>query len=157
MPPSMCDQIGPWAIEGNRLWFGKTFYSGEGNTGTGGFGYFDAETKRFRMFSPPEVKRWATSAILVQPDAVWLALEKRGEYNNAGFGVVRYDRRANTVTRFDLGGSIGQRFTTFSDRVVLAVEDGIFIFRGNDVKGYIVDQTTDGRLRIAEAFKQGLP
>jgi hypothetical protein len=153
MPPSMCDRIGPWAIDGNRFWFGKTFYSGEGNTGTGGFGYFDADTRRFTLLAPHAVTRSAASAILIQPDAIWLALAYYGEYNNTGRGVVRYDRRAQTTSRFDIGGSVGLLFTSFADRVVLAVEDGIIIFRGNEMNGYIVDQTTDGRLRIAQAFK----
>src|SRR5580658_3200125 len=38
------ETIGPHQVEGNRLWFGVTFYDGEGWTGTGGFGYFDAST-----------------------------------------------------------------------------------------------------------------
>jgi hypothetical protein len=26
----MNESVGPWKPEGNRLWFGKTFYDGEG-------------------------------------------------------------------------------------------------------------------------------
>jgi len=35
---------GPWQREGEKVWFGKTFYDGEGSTGVGGFGYFDLAT-----------------------------------------------------------------------------------------------------------------
>jgi len=153
LPPSMCDRIGPWAIEGGRLWFGRAFYSGEGNTGTGGFGYFDTEAGRFQLFSPPEVRPWAATAILVQPDAIWLALALHGEGASEGHGIVRFDRRTNATTRFDIGASIGNEITPLGDGVVVAVEDGFFVIRGSEVKGYIVDQTLDGRRRIAQAFR----
>jgi hypothetical protein len=44
------EQIGPYQAEGDRLWFGKTFYNGEGITGVGGFGYFDAASRSYRPY-----------------------------------------------------------------------------------------------------------
>jgi hypothetical protein len=153
MPPAECDRIGPWAIDGDRLWFGKTFYSGEGYSGTGGLGYFDAGTRRFEIIPlPAEVTPAAATAILVQPDAIWAALALHGEYASEGRGLVRYDRQSRTTTRFDIGDFIGHSFVAFRDRIALAVEDGVVFIRDGQVKGYIVDQTTDGRLRVAEAF-----
>ena len=65
--PEISEEIGPHQLEGNRLWFGKTFYNGEGRTGVGGFGYFDATTRSYRLYSPPEIHRWSVSAIRVSP------------------------------------------------------------------------------------------
>jgi hypothetical protein len=153
LPPAECDYIGPWAIEGSRLWFGKTFYSGEGYDGTGGFGYFDASTRQFELFAlPADSTPSAATAILVQPDATWLALALHGEYASIGRGLVRYDRQSRTTMRFDIGESIGYSFVAFRDRIAVALEDGFVFVRNGQVKGYIVDQTTDGRLRVAEAF-----
>lgn len=153
LPPEKCDSIGPWALDGNRLWFGKTFYSGEGGEGTGGIGYFDATTKRFELIAlPASVTPSAVTAILVQPDAVWVALALHWEYSTQGRGVLRYDRRAHTMTHFDIGG-IGQSFVAFRDRIALIVENGVVFIRDGQITGFIVDQTTDGRLRMAEAFK----
>jgi hypothetical protein len=153
IPPSDCDRIGPWVIDGDRLWFGKSFYSGEGFTGTGGFGYFDAVSRKFKLFSPPELRDWAATAILVQPEAVWLAMAVHGEYASHGHGVVRYDRRTDTLTHLDIGPSLGQGLVAAGDRVLVALDNGIAVIDGDIVKGYIVDQTTDGRLRVAQAFK----
>ena len=45
--------IGPYQIDGARIWFGKNFYDGEGDTGVGAFGYFDTSTRAYTLFSPP--------------------------------------------------------------------------------------------------------
>jgi hypothetical protein len=152
-PPADCDQIGPSAIEGNQVWFGKTFYSGEGYDGIGGFGYFEMSTRRFELFSlPPAAAPGAATAILVQPDAIWLALALHGEGDSRGRGLLRYDRRLRTTTHFDIGDSLGHSFVAFRDRIALTLDDGVVFIRDGQVKGYIVDQMTDGRLRVAEAF-----
>src|ERR1035437_214942 len=67
------DSIGPWQEDG-QIWFGKTFYDGEGSTGVGGFGYFDMNERRLHMFAPPEIADRSVSAINVGPDAAWMAL-----------------------------------------------------------------------------------
>ena len=77
------EHIGPWQVEGDRLWFGKTFYDDEGQTGVGGFGYFDSSERRFQLFAAGETADWSTSAILVQPGAIWLALAGRGDTGTA--------------------------------------------------------------------------
>jgi hypothetical protein len=70
----MNEAIGPHQLEGDRLWFGKSFYNSEGLTGVGGFGYFDANARSWKIYSPAEIQRRSVSAILVEPDSVWLAL-----------------------------------------------------------------------------------
>lgn len=67
--------IGPHQVEGSRFWFGKRFYDGEGMTGVGAFGYFDTDTRRYHLFSPREMAPYETSAILVEPDSVWVGLD----------------------------------------------------------------------------------
>jgi hypothetical protein len=153
IPPSDCDRIGPWVIDGDRLWFGRSFYSGEGNTGTGGFGYFDAVSRRFHLFSPAEIRPFSATAILVQPDAVWLALAVHGEYVSHGEGIARYDRGTNALTRLNIGSSLGHRFVAVGDQILLALDNGLIVIGDGTVKGYIVDKTSDGRLRVAQAFK----
>jgi len=148
-----CHQIGPWQLVGTSLWFGTTFYGGEGETGVGRFGYFDATARNYRFIAAPQLRDWSTSAILVQPAAVWLALTARGEYGDSAGGIVRFDRAAKTFRRFDIGPSIGQQFTMVGDRLLVAADRGVFIIHDDDVKGYFVDQTSDGRVRVVEGFR----
>jgi hypothetical protein len=65
---------------------------------------------------------------------------------------VRYDRRTNTLTRFDIGDSIGRAFVVLRDRILLAADNGVVVIQDASVKRYILDKTTDGRLRVAQAF-----
>jgi hypothetical protein len=71
------ERIGPWQIADAKLWFGKTFYDGEGNSGVGGFGYFDPATRKYTLFAPPEIADWSVTAIIVEPGAVWTGLAAR--------------------------------------------------------------------------------
>jgi hypothetical protein len=146
------EYIGPWQLEGDRLWFGKTFYDGEGMTGVGGFGYFDSSERRFHLFAAPETADWSASAILVQSDAIWLALASRGEFGDANGGLVRFDRQAETYRRFE-SGDIGRSLALVAGHLVAATDNGITVIAGTAARHYVVDQTTDGRLRVAPAAR----
>lgn len=148
-PDAVSESLGPHQLEGNRLWFGKTFYNGEGETGVGGFGYFDAATRTFRMFSPPQIHAWSVSAILVEPDAVWLALYHRGEYGNIPGGVLRWDRGTKRVERFPVPAVVTGIARSGEDHV-LATVDGLARVHGRQISGYFIDRTEDGRYQIAE-------
>ena len=141
------ERIGPWAVEGSRLWFGKTFYDGEGYSGVGGFGYFDAELGDYRLFRPPEIANWSVSAIDVEADAVWMALVNNGEWGGASGGLLRFDRQSETVQEFVLPDIATDCLHVGGD-AVFATSFGIAIVESNDVKRYFVDRTSDGRWRV---------
>ena len=67
--------------------------------------------------------------------------------------VVRFDRESETYQRFETGESIGHEFVPVGDRLVMASHDGITVFHNDRAKQYIVDRTTDGRLRVVPAEK----
>ena len=142
------EQIGPHQIEGGLLWFGKTFYNGEGMTGTGGFGYFDTTTASYRLFAPSEMAEWSVSAILVEPEAVWLALYHRGEYGNYPGGILRWDRNAQTARRWDMPW-VATVIARSGDAIWMGTTDGIAVVRGDQVSGYFVDRSTDGKYHVA--------
>ena len=66
------DSIGPWKRENNLIWFGKSFYDGEGETGIGGFGYMDTTTQRLRIYAPPEMVDYSVPAMFVTPENIWM-------------------------------------------------------------------------------------
>jgi hypothetical protein len=146
------EHIGPSELEGNRLWFGKTFYDGEGWTGVGGFGYFDAETSTYRLFAPNEIADWSVSALDVAEDAIWLALVQRGEWGDTGGGLLRFDRRSETVQELDLPDIVNLCLRV-GERLLFATDFGIAVAENGRVRRYFVDRATDGSLHVAEATR----
>ena len=146
------DSIGPWQREDGRIWFGKSFYDGEGRTGVGGFGYFDMNERKLHLFAPPGIADWSASAIDVGPDAVWMALVQNGEYGGSSGGLLRYDRQSGAVRRFGLPDT-GIGFIRTGGKILVATNFGIAVIEGDQVTRYFIDRTTDGRLRIALATR----
>jgi hypothetical protein len=146
------EKIGPARAEGDKLWFGKTFYDGEGNSGIGGFGYFDAADRQFHLFVPPEIADESVSAIRVEPDAVWMGIFQSEEYGGSPAGVLRYDRNTQAVRKYELPDAVNG-ITISGNRMLAATSSGIALIDGDQVTRYFVDRTTDGRLRIAEATR----
>jgi hypothetical protein len=148
----IAESIGPAQSEGDKLWFGKTFYDGEGNSGVGGFGYFDASDRQYHLFVPPEVADCSVSAIRVEPDAVWMGIFQFGEYGGSPVGVLRYDRKTQAVHKYELPDAV-YGLTVSGNRTLAPTSLGIAVIDGDKVSRYFVDRTTDGRLRIAEATR----
>jgi hypothetical protein len=146
-PAEMNEQVGPHQVEGGRLWFGKTFYNGEGLTGVGGFGYFDADSAAYRLLVPPEIRKWSVSAILVEPECVWLALDHRGEYGNYPGGLLRWDRKTATVRMFKVE-TVVTGMVEASGTVYLGATDGIVTVKGEQVASYFVDARADGKYQV---------
>ena len=145
----MNEEIGPHQLEGGRLWFGKTFYNSEGLTGVGGFGYFDAATATYRLYSPPQIQRWSVSAILLEANCIWLALYRRGEYGNSSGGLLRWDRETAQVRSFAIPDAVTHIATGPGDVVYLGATDGIVVLRGDQITSYFIDRTAGGRYMVA--------
>ncbi|MEO5922643.1 MAG: hypothetical protein ABIR70_02350 [Bryobacteraceae bacterium] len=146
------ETIGPHQLLEGRLWFGKTFYDSEGHVGVGGFGYFDPASAKYVLFSPPEIANWSVSAMLVEADAIWLALVHRGEYGDVAGGVLRFDRATETYKHFDTPDRISE-IIRVGDRLLLPNHLGIDTIDEAGIHRYFVDKTTDGRLRVVLAEK----
>jgi hypothetical protein len=146
------ETIGSVQPEGDKLWFGKTFYDGEGNSGVGGFGYFDATDRQYHLFALPEVADFAISPILVQPDAIWMGIFHFGEWGDSPAGVLRYDRKTHTVHKYDLPDDVNGLVAS-GNRLLAYTNFGIAVIEGDQTRRYFVDRTTDGRLRIVEATR----
>jgi hypothetical protein len=144
----MNEEIGPHQLEGSRLWFGKTFYNSEGSTGVGGFGYFDAATATYHLYSPPEIQRWSVSAILVEAHCIWLALYRRGEYGNNSGGLLRWDRETAQVQSFAIPDVV-THIATSGEVIYLGATNGIVTLHGDQFTSYFVDGTAPSRYTIA--------
>lgn len=147
---------GPVQLAEGRLWFGKTFSDAADDTGVGGFGYFDPVAARFRIFSPPEVRAWSVSAMLVERDAVWLALMLDGEYGLRGGGVLRWDRRTRAVMKYPLE-PFSWAMARYGGKIILATWDGIAAIDGGRIRESFVDVDLRGGLRVVEKSPRRQP
>ena len=148
-PVEFDDHIGPWTMEGVKLWFGKTFYDGEGTTGIGGFGYFDTAEEKYYLYAPPEIVNYSVSVIHVDPETVWLALVHNGEWGGSSGGLLRFDRRSRAYRKFEMP-EIGLQFTKSDGKLLLATNAGFAVISDEQITSYFVDKTTDGRLKVSE-------
>jgi hypothetical protein len=140
--------IGPHRVEGDRLWFGNQSYEGEGERGVGAFGYFDMKTRTYTVFSPPAVARWEVSAILVEPDAVWLALDSFGEdISTSPGGMIRWDRNKHTVRRYPLEFVVDQirRDADNSPALFLRTTGGYALFRNGQVRRFRTQKSSGAK------------
>lgn len=122
-------EIGPIQIEGRRIWFGTTFYDGESISGLGGTGSFDTDTRRWHLVHPPAVVDWSSSAILVEPDAVWLGLVHNTEGRGRTGGLVRWDRTSGGTKRIAIAPAI-TAIRRFGGPLYLGTSDGLIIVDG---------------------------
>lgn len=133
--------IGPCQVENGTIWFGKRYYDGEGMRGVGAFGYFDTATRRYALFSPPEVARYEISVILVLPDKVWLALDQFGEdVSKLPGGLVRWDRTTHAVQKYPLEFVIDS-MRAERDSLRLETRGGYALFRDGTLRRFRVDGT----------------
>jgi len=144
------EKIGPTKLENDKLWFGKTFYDGEGTTGIGGFGYFSASDGKYHLFAPSELAEWSVSAMDVEPAAVWLALVHNGEWGGSSGGLLRYDRQSAAISRFECP-DIGFEFVRAGAGLLAATGYSVAVIESDRVTRYFVDRTTGGKLRLAPA------
>lgn len=145
------EKIGPCQMFDGTLWFAKTFYDGEGNTGVGGFGYFDTAARSYQFFSPPEIRDYSVTALLVEPDVAWLGLAAHGDWGGVGGGVLQFDRTTQAVKRLPLREIAGE-IVRVGDRLLIATATGGALFDGSNARRFFIDEMTDGRLRVAEAL-----
>ena len=132
--------IGPHQVEGGRLWFGNSYYDGEGERGVGAFGYFDTATRTYTIFRPPEMARWEASAILVERERVWIALDRFGEdISTFPGGLLEWNRTTHAVRKYDLEFVIG---SIRREGDALRLENrygGYALLRGGEVRRFLAN------------------
>lgn len=131
--------IGPYQIEDGKIWFGNNYYDSEGERGVGAFGYFDTSGRRYTLFSPPEVARYEISAILVEPDTVWLALDQFVEdISKVPGGLVRWNRSTHEIQKYPLEFVVDS-VRRPGDSLRLETHDGYALFRDGELRRFLAN------------------
>jgi len=142
------ESAGPMQLIGNKVWFGKTFYDGEGSTGVGAIGTYDRTTKQFTYNSPPELARWSVSALLVEGDTVWAGLVRRPEGAEYSGGLLRYDLAAKKKSSVIPVKEVILAILHAGDVLYLGSSNGACALRGGKRARYVLEPATDGRYGI---------
>jgi hypothetical protein len=137
------EQVGPTQVVGGRVWFGKTFYDGEGSTGVGAIGYYDRLAKAFTLFRPPELVRWSVSAILVEENVVWAGLMRRPEGASFSGGLMRYDLSANRADVFPVEHVI-RTIARGAGGLRLGSTEGVYTVRNGNLTHLVLEPMLDG-------------
>ncbi len=133
------EAIGPYQIEDNRIWFGNTYYDGEGMKGVGEFGFFDTSNRAYTLFSPPEVARYEISAILVEPNRVWIALDRFGEdISKAPGGLIRWNRMTHAVQKYALEFVVDD-IRIEGESLRLKTRDGYALLRNGQIHRFLAN------------------
>ena len=142
------EAIGPSQVVGSRLWFGKTFYDGEGDVGVGGIGYFDAATRSFTMTPIPEMNDTSATALMIENEVMWVGLASHGEWASAPGGLLRIDLTSMRTQRYMLPAVISS-IVRYEDRLYLATSDGVAILPyDGKPEQYFIDLSHDGSFQL---------
>jgi hypothetical protein len=142
------EKIGPFQVVGDSIWFGKTFYDGEGTTGVGGVGYFTTSRSEYTFLKIREVVRWSVSAIMVEDQSVWIGLVEHPEGPDYSGGLLRYDLKSGTTEKYPID-EVVLRIKRWNDRVYLATSRGLSIMEGGRLNDrYAVEPDIDGKFQL---------
>ncbi len=143
------ESIDAFALEADRLWFGKSFYDGEGYTGVGSLGYFDIERRNYVFVSLPEITDWSTSAILVEEGAVWIGLTDHPEGAARSGGLLRYDRTSGETRIYPIE-DVTTQLLGHNGLIYVGAEKGrVYVIKEDSiVSRYSVEPALEGGFEI---------
>ena len=131
-PLELENDIGPSLLAGSTIWFTNSFYDGEGTSGVGALGSFDVRTHKYEMRYLPEITHWSGSAIRLDGDAIWIGLMRQPEGAAYGGGLLRYDAKTGTVTKYAVSDYI-YTIHRLADAIYCGTSNGIYVIRGGAI------------------------
>ena len=140
--------IGPFVLDGNKIWFASTFYDGEGVSGVGAVGSFDISTRKYEMRHLPEIAPWSGSAILLDDGDLWIGLMRRPEGADYGAGLLRYNIATGAVTKYAVADYI-HTIDRLGDTLYCGTSHGLYTVRGSKVTQLRFEPDGQGKLIVA--------
>jgi hypothetical protein len=138
------ESFGPYQRVGSRIWFGKTFYDGEGTTGVGGFGYFDIPTSTYKFLPIKEMAPWSVSTILVEDRYAWIGLVGHPEGASYSGGLLQYDLQTGAVKKYPVE-EVVLRILRQGSKVYLATQSGVSVIEQDRlVARFVVEPAREG-------------
>jgi hypothetical protein len=136
--------VGAFQVVGDRTWFGKAFYDGEGTTGVGGAGYFDAGTAQFTMLPIDELVPWSTSALLVENDDLWLGIVTYPEGPTRSGGLLRYDFATRLTSRYEVT-DMAMSLLRQNESLFIGTSNGLYVLRDGRMTRFRYEPNLEGK------------
>lgn len=131
-PGEIGNEIGAFALDGNRVWFVNSFYDSEGASGVGAIGTFDVPSRKYEMRYLAEIAPWSGSAILRDGEDVWAGLMRRPEGANYGAGLLRYNTATGAVRKYEIKDLI-YTIDRLGDMLYCGTSHGLYTIRGESI------------------------
>lgn len=125
--------IGPYVVYPDSAVFGISVYSGEGNCGVGGLGFFTAEGGKYEIRRYKDLVPYSSTALLISGSTAYVGLSHEAEYSSSPEGLAE----VNMVTG-------AGRILKLNRKVRVLFERDGYIFVGAEDGGYII--YPDGRM-----------
>jgi hypothetical protein len=97
--PSVEETVGPCVEAEGALWFGLTFYEGEGSDGVGGVGRYDVATKQIEVRRPEWVRDKSIDSLAYDGGRLWLGVAQHYEHDGPSWGLATYDWKSGRLER----------------------------------------------------------
>ncbi len=140
-------EVGPFQQVADRVWFGVTFYDGEGTTGVGGLGWFDTVNRSVQMRYLPELADWSASAILADQDEVWLGLVRHPEGADMPGGLARV-RLSDWSVRVYTLPQVVHVIRRVDDLLYIGTSDGVYRLGPRGLDRIAIRRTAEGGYRV---------
>ncbi len=90
--------------------------------------------------------------MLVEPEAVWIALSSRSEYRDVSGGLLRFDRATETCTKIALP-DLTYEIARVGDSLILATDFGAAVVRDGKAPSVLRrSDTSRAQLQVSEAI-----
>jgi len=120
------DTLGRFQKLGDRIWFCKNFYGGEGQCGVGAAGFFDTRAKVFEILYSSQTAKWSCSALLAEEKTVWLGLQHIGEGSVSSGGLAAVNPATGEAAIREVPAAISA-IQRAGDSIILGTGEGIYI------------------------------
>jgi hypothetical protein len=141
------EKIEAFQIAADVIWFGKSFYDGEGFTGVGAIGSLDRRSKKYAFLRIPEAVDWSVSSLVVEGDTIWAGLVRHPEGADQPGGLIRHNVKTGVTRRYPVSDVI-YRIERSGDALFLTTSNGVYALRGDRLTRHRVEPDINGNVVI---------
>jgi hypothetical protein len=135
-----------WQRVDGGIWFGKTFYDGEGSSGVGDVGFLSSDGQ-YTWLRLSEMADWSASALLLESSTIWVARVNKGEGELLSGGLLEYDRRTRVVRVHECRDLI-HSIVHLGTSIFLGTRHGLDVLRDGALTGYRMEPDVTGRFVV---------